>query len=633
MSLFEELRKRNVFRVAAAYVVVSWLVVQTANTLVNILQLPPAITQTILLLFILGFIPVVFFAWAFEITPEGIKKEKDVIRNDAASYLAAKKLNILTLVSVVLAVTLFVYQQVNFSKPDKPNITTLTIEKSVAVLPFVALSTEEDDTYFGKGLAEELLNALAQFPDLKVAARTSAFSFDGKDIDLRTVGETLGVANVLEGSIRRSGNKLRITAQLIRTMDGFHLWSETYERELTDIFQIQDDIVNELSRVMQFQLGVGAGSGRASKQNIDPHAYDQYMRGLDLWWRRDNDQNRTNAIIAFQNATELDNNFADAWASYATSLALTGSVNIPGVSSDQYKSVIQSTLDRALALDPKNIKAHAASVHYYSYKNIDYQKAQYHLTKSLEIAPSSALTQYSASNFYALTGNLEKALQANTRAVALDPLNKTINRSKFELLSIMGRFDEGVLIVESFVNCKPPNCTLEHFIAGATITASANIASSLDVLLKRREQWKHNLKAIEPLPPAAVAFTEFMINYYKFVFQESDKIGDDYWKNLDHSGWLFKQNAALSASVFAQMGQNNIALDILDQAYQNGYLFNSLQSIFVFTQGRWEMPESLRRDPRYHEFWNQPELLDMAEMRRANGQAAGLPLPIDGSDE
>ena len=640
MSLFKELKRRNVFRVAAAYVVVGWLVIQISNTLINIMQLPPAVTQTILLFFVLGFIPVIFFSWAFEITPEGIKKERDVVRDDSITNITAKKLDYVTVVAALGVAGLFIWQQMNppeFSQVDNNNLRSSTIEKintaSIAVLPFVALNNDEDDSYFGKGLAEELLNALAQFPDLKVAARTSAFSFDGKDVDLREMGETLGVAHVLEGSIRRSGERLRITAQLIRASDGFHLWSETYERELTDIFQIQDEIVSELSRVLQFQLGVGAGAGRAAKYNIDPHAYEQYMRGLDLWWKRDNDKNRAQAIIAFRNATELDKNFADAWASYAKSLAYSGAVNIPGVAIEDYKSVLKEALNRALLLDPLNIKAHTASVFYYTSKDIDIERAQHHLEKVLQLAPSSAQTQYSASNFYAQTGDLKKALQANTRAVALDPLNKTVNRTRFQLLAIMGRFDEGIPIVEKYVSCEPPACDFNHFIAGYTVTSAANIASTNEVLRQRRDQWLKNLHEVEPLPPFAVAFNDFTFNYYQSILGETQNVDDAYWQSVDISSWLFKQNAALAASIFSQMGQNDTALEILKAAYTSGNLFNSLQSDYVLTKGRWEFPEHLRRDSRYHEFWDQPGLNELAKIRIANGQTAGLPLPVDGKNK
>ena len=267
MSLFDELKRRNVFRVTIAYVIVAWLVMQIADVVLNNITAPDWVFQVLMLFLAVGLPIAVISAWAFEMTPEGLKREHEVDRSQSITHHTGRKLDYLIIGVMAIAIVYLVID--NYVLDDRP-IEIADDERSIAVLPFVSLSNDDSDGYFGKGIAEELLNALAQFPDLRVAARTSAFSFEGKDIDLREIGEALGVAHVLEGSVRRSGERLRVTAQLIRASDGFHLWSEIFEREVTDIFVIQDEIVGELSRVLQFRLGVGVGAGRASGETTTP---------------------------------------------------------------------------------------------------------------------------------------------------------------------------------------------------------------------------------------------------------------------------------------------------------------------------------------------------------------------------
>jgi TolB-like protein len=237
MSLFAELQRRNVVRVAIAYAVVAWLLAQVADIAFDNFGAPDWVPKSVLFVLILGFPLAVFFAWAFELTPEGVKREKDVDRSQSITNVTGRKLNRLIIAVLVLAVGFllvdkFVLQPV----PEEviADAPVADVDKSVAVLPFVAMSSGPDDEFFADGLTEEILNSLAQLPDLLVTARTSAFAFKGIDVSIPEIAAQLGVANVVEGSVRRSGDRLRVTAQLIRAEDGFHLWSETYERSTAD---------------------------------------------------------------------------------------------------------------------------------------------------------------------------------------------------------------------------------------------------------------------------------------------------------------------------------------------------------------------------------------------------------------
>ncbi len=243
MSLFAELKRRNVFRVGVAYAVAAWLLIQVTDIMVPTLGLPEWIGKATIFLLIIGFVPAIIFAWAFELTPEGIKREKDVDRSQSITAQTGRKLNYAITALLALAVVYLLMDKFSPAEPgaDSGPVTAAvdsTAEpvenlKSIAVLPFVNMSDDAANEYFSDGISEEILNALAKVKDLKVAGRTSSFAFKGENQDLRRIGEALGVKHILEGSVRKAGNTVRITAQLVQVDDGFHLWSDTYDRELT----------------------------------------------------------------------------------------------------------------------------------------------------------------------------------------------------------------------------------------------------------------------------------------------------------------------------------------------------------------------------------------------------------------
>jgi TolB-like protein len=244
MGLLSELRRRNVFRVAIAYAVATWLLIEISATTFPILRLPEWTATLVTVLLIIGFLPAQIFAWAFELTPEGLKKEQEVDRSESITHITGRKLDfiiisVLAIALVVFAVDKFVLAPDIAPAPDSAQkIVATEAQQSIAVLPFVNMSPDPEQEYFSDGLSEEILNLLAKVPDLKVIGRTSSFSFKGKNEDLRVIGQTLGVRSLLEGSVRKSGDEVRITAQLIDVSDGSHIWSETYNRTLTDIFAV-----------------------------------------------------------------------------------------------------------------------------------------------------------------------------------------------------------------------------------------------------------------------------------------------------------------------------------------------------------------------------------------------------------
>ena len=280
MSLFTELQRRNVLRVAAAYLVVGWLLTEVLTTILPTLGAPGWVAKAVILSFAFGFIPAVVLSWVYELTPEGIRKEADINR-DGPGRVAVGKLDYITIVGVVLAVVFIAFFSASQSPEDSDTAAMTISNESVAVLPFVNMSNDKDNEYFSDGLTETLLHMLAQIPGLKVAARTSSFAFKGRNMDIREIADALQVAHILEGSVQQSGNRVRITAQLIRASDGYHVWSESFDRNSDDIFGIQDEIASKVGSALSASLlGTGEETAVAGIGTENPDAYDLYLQAL-----------------------------------------------------------------------------------------------------------------------------------------------------------------------------------------------------------------------------------------------------------------------------------------------------------------------------------------------------------------
>lgn len=298
MSLFSELKRRNVFRVVVAYVVMAWVLLQVTDVMLEAFDVPAWTFRLLFLVLAIGLVPVAVFSWAFELTPDGIKRDAEVDRSQSIAHETGRKLNILTIVMVLIGIVIVVvHPRTGSQQPAEPVAAVseapatatrpvsepAAITRSIAVLPFVNMSADPENEYFADGLSEELLNQFAQIPDLQVAGRTSSFSYKGKNEDLRVIGATLGVSNVLEGSVRRQGDQVRVTAQLIRVDDGFHLWSETYDRTMDDVFAIQDDISRNVADAMKIILDEDAWRRmqEAGVRNVD--AFVEYQKGREAF--------------------------------------------------------------------------------------------------------------------------------------------------------------------------------------------------------------------------------------------------------------------------------------------------------------------------------------------------------------
>jgi adenylate cyclase len=338
MSFFQELKRRNVVRVGIAYLVIGWVLAQVAEFAFENFGAPSWILKTFVTLLLLGFPVAVIFAWAFELTPEGIKLERDVVREESITSHTGRGIDFLIIGVLVIAVGLLVYERMAGTKPAAVEASAA---QTIAVLPFVNMSDDSD--HFADGLTEELLNLLAKNGELKVAGRTSSFAFKGQNDDLRGIGEALGVAKVLEGSVRRSGDRLRVTAQLINVEDGFHIWSETYDRTLADIFDIQDEVATAITQALEIHL-----TPSAKRLTTNPDAYALYLEALSLA-NLEHEEDIPKGISLLQRATRLDPNFAKAYELLAMFHWMSGGWMVEAAVGQKN---VYAAATKALAIDP-----------------------------------------------------------------------------------------------------------------------------------------------------------------------------------------------------------------------------------------------------------------------------------------
>ena len=369
MSLFEELKRRHVFRVAIAYLAGGWLLIQIVETIFPAFGLGDFAVRMTVIVFAIGLIPTLIIAWAFELTPEGLKKESDVDRSQSFTPQIGKWLDRIIMLVLALSLGYFAFDKFVLDPARDVAIAqtaakagaekalqkvrdTIPSDHSIAVLPFVNMSDDASNEYFSEGLSEELLNLLARIPELRVAARTSSFSYKGKDTKIAQIGEELSVAYVLEGSVRKSGNQIRITAQLIKTRDGFHVWSQTYDRTLKDIFVTQDEIAAAVVRGLKVTL-----LGELPEQRpTDPEVYTLYLQG-NYFSKLGGEENAQKALQALKQALAIDPEYAPAWSSlqypYTT---LVGYGVLPR---DEGIALAMQALDKALEIDDRLVSAWA----------------------------------------------------------------------------------------------------------------------------------------------------------------------------------------------------------------------------------------------------------------------------------
>lgn len=416
MSFFQELKRRNVFRVGVAYIIVAWLLLQVGDTLGPALHLPEWFQSGVAFVVILGFPIAIVFAWAFEMTPEGVKRERDVDRTQSITQRTGQKLNFTIIASLVVAVAYLALDKFVLEHDHDELVQTIG-EPSIAVLPFTNMSDDASNEFFADGITEELLNLLAQIPELEVTSRTSAFQFKGKDVDIPTVAKQLNVNHVLEGSVRKAGMKVRITAQLIDAGTDKHIWSETYDRELDDIFAIQDEIARKVVDELHVTL-----LGEAPKaRQTDAEAYALYLEGLH-YLDLDGNDHWPRAKELFESVIDIDPNYAPAW--HGRARAVREMSNFGLLDLDEGTALARRWTEHALELDPSLAQAWALLARFALIYDWDWLAARDLINRALEVGPNNPEVLEMASRYHQTLGQIEKAVKYTEKALSQDPLSK-----------------------------------------------------------------------------------------------------------------------------------------------------------------------------------------------------------------
>ena len=429
MSLIQELKRRNVIRVGVLYLVAAWLLLQLTDVLSSLLAVPESAGSTVVMLLVLGFFPVLIFSWVYEMTPEGLKREIDIDRSQSVSPDTGKKINTMIVGLLVLAIGGLIADRLIPESPLDTEVAVVDVveasqpvvaspnDRSIAVLPFADLSQDQDQQYFTDGLSEELLNLLVSVDELRVASRTSSFAYRGSTLGIPEISSALNVGHILEGSVRKDGDRIRITAQLIEAGTDTHLWSENFDREFVDIFAIQDEIANAIVNALTGELGMAGEkviTVEAATENLD--AYELYLRARELFIKR---EQLSESIRLFRKAVELDPEFARAWAGLAAVEAIIYDyVFDDGI---DHFPLAKEAAEIAISLNPESPLALAVLGSLKTDWEFDLLGAAEYYDAALEKDPNIASTWLWRGLDFVTVGYMDEALASFQKCIEVDP--------------------------------------------------------------------------------------------------------------------------------------------------------------------------------------------------------------------
>lgn len=613
MSFFEELKRRNVIRVGFSYAVVGWVIAQVADLALESFGTPDWVMKTLLFLMLIGFVVSLFIAWAYELTPEGIKRAEDVDPDQSMTHHTGRKLDRLFIVVLLLAVGTLVAERylrdgseqgsrsvsaevaLAPSVPvEKETDLATELEPSVAVLPFINMSSDPEQDYFSDGISEEILNVLTRIPNLKAAARTSSFQFKGKNLDIADIGKQLQVNHLLEGSVRKSGNTLRITAQLIETKTGFHLWSQTFDRHPQDVFAIQD----EIAAVIAVKLRTFFSNEQyAPSKVINMQAYEHYLKGRGLVARRSPSE-ILEGINFLEKSLEIEPDYAPAMAMLAKAYVLLPYFSNL-MSANAARIEARSWAQKALEIDAQNTEALAALAVVYNDTDMNPLGAIELLQRAIKLNPGSIAANNFLGDVYLRAGDLDNAMKFESRAAELDPLGPVHLTDLALVYLLKGDYDNTINL--------------------------CNRALALDANFFHAYWYQNyvyyiqgNLEQSESVYQAMAALPGFMNTRFHVLSISLELVRG----NRDQATELLKDiiksgnQETLTDSVFIALAVQTGDFDIAGQL-----LLNALDR----KDGRWtfplwiRLPEQAPDSKPWQEFWRQPGPARFAALRLSNG--------------
>ena len=594
MSIVQELKRHNVFRVAVAYLSGAWLLVEITQTLFPIYGLSDGSVRLVVTLLSIGFPLVLVFSWVYELTPKGLRLEKDIDRSAEPTRQTGKNLDRIIIVLLALALGYFAFDKFVLEPQRVVKIAETAArtgaeraldlqkervfpDKSIAVLPFTNMSPGIEDEYFSDGLTEELIGALAKVNGLHVTARTSAFAFKGTNRDIRDIGERLNVRTVLEGSVRREQNRVRVTAQLISVENGFHLWSESYDYELNSVLALQETISRAIIGALEIQLTPQDDKPASGNASVNPEAYELYLKGR-YYWARLNTGGFQQSIEAFQKAIAIDPGYSPPHAGLANAYSFSGYFGIMPPREAFPLSIMEA--EAALALDPQSSEALVARGMAWLIYEWDWDRARDDLTLALELSPNSSLAHWAYAEYLTVVGS-SLALDSALHALSLDPLSLPImNLVAFTYLS-EGMFAEAIQLDQEML-AMDPGFAAAHWNLGIIHMLHGRFEEAI-------EELGLSVEYSSGMPPTLA------IQAYAHAYSGDEVTALEILAELEarrESPDLGYVSPVLIACVYEGLGRTDEALNLLEQAVaeRDGWL------VFMNSFPRFE---SLRGEPRF----------------------------------
>jgi TolB-like protein/tetratricopeptide (TPR) repeat protein len=483
-NFFSELRRRNVYKVAVAYAVVGWLIAQIATQIFPFLEIPNWVVRLVIVLIAIGFPIALVIAWAFEATPEGIKRTEVADAMPAVTRQKKHAWIYIVIIGAAISAALFFLGRYTAGNKTAAAAPEQLSAKSIAVLPFDNLSRDPDNAFFAEGVQDEILTRLAKVADLKVIARTSTQKFKSVPTDLRDVAKQLDVTNILEGSVQKVNDQVRVNVQLINALTNAHLWAEIYDRKLTDIFAVESDIAKTIADALQAKLTGSEKQMMAAQPTSDTVAYELYHKGRSLWGKRTGD-NIPKAIAFFEQAIARDPNYALAYAGLASAYIL--SPFYTGADRREAGSKAKEAALKALRLDPNLAEAHAALGKVLFFSEIDLAGATREYKRAIELKPNDADAHHWFSNdSLAALGQFDEAIAEGKRSVELDPLSIVINADLGETFFYARRFDESVAQLRKTLEIDPTSF-YAHYNLGIALQAKGDLSGAITEYEKAKQ--------------------------------------------------------------------------------------------------------------------------------------------------
>jgi len=572
-NFFSELKRRNVIRFAGLYLVGSWLLTQVASTVLPMFGAPDWLPRSIVVLLAIGFVPALIFSWVFELTPQGLKRDEDVAPEQSIAPQTARRMDRMIIAVLVLALGYFAIDKFVLAPRREATLVAATSQshaalepnptptaanaKSIAVLPFDNLSHEQDNAYFTEGVQDEILTRLAKVADLKVISRTSTQKYKSAPDNLRAIAQQLGVANVLEGSVQKSQDQVRVNVQLINALTDAHLWADTYDRKLTDIFAVESDIARTIADTLQAKLTGSEKRAMAARPTENQEAYQLYLKGRFFWNKRTATDLRK-SIDYFQQAIAKDPNYALAYAGTAQAWLL-----LPGYGggrpSDCFPEA-DAAAKKALSLDDSSADAHAALAMVRELYYFDLVGAIAECERAIELDPNNATAHHWFANHpLAAAGQTERQIAEMKRALELDPLSLIINTNLGEAYVYARRYGDAIAQFRKTVEMDA-GFYFAHYMLGSALELKGQLPEAM------AEYQKASALNDDPFPKGLLG------HLYGKVGRKDEAL--QILSQLRQAREQRYVEAYILAIVYLGVGDHNEAVNWLEQGYRDRDGFN-----------------------------------------------------------